>query len=534
MIQWIAHLPFSGAPPRPLTAPGLDAINLPGATLMSTQKRELITLPASDIFVSYTKLQRSETSLRVEGDFLGMMPIYRHVLADGWLVSNRIGLIQSIIGCGSPSRAALLDFLVHAAPMAERTMDARIERIPAGSILDWTPHQGPSLRIEQPLQAEQPDVGRPLANVLDEMDAILMASTRARMSDELWVSLSGGYDSRLVAGLLKRCGAKLQLISLGNSHHNEIRRAREIAKRLGFPWKRMDYPSSFLNTHREHYIDWLEAQLDPYILHLARLNEAGAPFGMKLGHGFMGDPAAGSVITQVAPEAYASFDALAEGLVDRATWEPHKKVFDALGWSHWRDELVAQTRATLVETPEVYQSAILWHTLSRQRRVIAEQLTIFAQHYSLVTPFLNVDYLNFMLKQPFQGLYDRTLFRRYFAQFYPTLAEVPHPLEAAALRPRLREMLERALHDLPTTLMNSTAWTRRTLRALQAMNPRANPDVQRLSYGGETQAIRQALADEIRLLPGADVLRMCFPTHEASYAGLAVLRRLWALAQQPT
>ncbi|MFU8868429.1 asparagine synthase-related protein [Natronococcus sp.] len=64
------------------------------------------------------------------------------------------------------------------------------------------------------------------------------------------VPLSGGYDSRLLASALVDRGREVIGFTFGRSGHPDVEVSREIAARLGIPWKFCDYDES---TWREWY-----------------------------------------------------------------------------------------------------------------------------------------------------------------------------------------------------------------------------------------------------------------------------------------
>ena len=64
------------------------------------------------------------------------------------------------------------------------------------------------------------------------------------------VPLSGGYDSRYIAAMLKLTGAEnVILLSYGQKDSFEIATAQQVAKKLGYQWKMVDYNPGFLKKY---------------------------------------------------------------------------------------------------------------------------------------------------------------------------------------------------------------------------------------------------------------------------------------------
>jgi hypothetical protein len=561
--RWIAHLPHAGAPLRSFPETGLVSVPVRGASLwvdpaptatLETTTSIIVALPGKARVATklmshepfeaalqiWSWLEIDERGLRVTSDFLGLMPGYRMDVHDGVLLSNQIALLKSVEPVQSQpmNRTGVIEFLTVLAPMGPRTLYQAISRLEPGSELLW---DGQTLTLNvTPLTAPEVDNHTPTPRVIEQMDQLLMASLQEKVAHHdgsLFVSMSGGFDSRLTAGLLKRAGVNATLVSQGARHHDEVKAARAIARRVDLPWEVRPYPTNFLETHRKDFLSIFEGQVDPFILHVAALAlSIGRDFD-SLAHGFIGDAAAGQYLDKFDTHGYSSLDALAEGIVTYFARPLLVTFFEAAGWSDWRDCLRDAVRGSLLPAPHAYQSAMLWNYTCRQRRAISYQANAQGQRLSTLLPFLDWPYMRFMLGQPLQALDNRSLFRNYLASKFPSLAEVAHPSEAFAIRPRLSEMLGRTTSNL----WRHVPGMEQLGRQRRLRDGRFDYNLQRLSYGGETPAARAKLqtiiyaaTDRFHTMIGLDVPgdldSICFPDGVFSYVGLDILRRLWALA----
>lgn len=74
------------------------------------------------------------------------------------------------------------------------------------------------------------------------------------------ISLSGGYDSRYVACMLKEVGATdVSCYSYGKGETFEVKKARQIAENLGFRWTFVNYTDSLMKDYFSgEYIDFFD------------------------------------------------------------------------------------------------------------------------------------------------------------------------------------------------------------------------------------------------------------------------------------
>ena len=107
------------------------------------------------------------------------------------------------------------------------TLHPEIRRVPPGSVLRF---QRGELRIESRqvidgLQSGPPDPDRAVAALNEEVGRLAGANP--------YLSLSGGFDSRVILSSLLRQGFKPHLITMGSDSCSDVRVARAIASRFG-------------------------------------------------------------------------------------------------------------------------------------------------------------------------------------------------------------------------------------------------------------------------------------------------------------
>ena len=60
---------------------------------------------------------------------------------------------------------------------------------------------------------------------------------RLRFEERIWADLTGGYDSRMVAGMLTRAGVPFQTSTNGSDENLDVVLARRVAQVGGYPWR---------------------------------------------------------------------------------------------------------------------------------------------------------------------------------------------------------------------------------------------------------------------------------------------------------
>ncbi|MPY87956.1 MAG: hypothetical protein GEU99_08550 [Luteitalea sp.] len=177
-------------------------------------------------------------ALRVSCDVLGILPVFFGEFSDGAVVASSPELFK-----GHPSihlsfdPAGLVGLLMTTHSMGGRTLFRQVRRAQAGHLLRWSPETGfrESSHYRIPEQVEIIDA--PLAEMVDSVDGVLdhaVRSTLLNTGEQTGMLLSGGLDSRLLAGYLHRQSRQVHAVTLGVPNDFEMQCARAVAARCGF------------------------------------------------------------------------------------------------------------------------------------------------------------------------------------------------------------------------------------------------------------------------------------------------------------
>jgi hypothetical protein len=166
----------------------------------------------------YDALSWTPDTVDVVSDPIGLKPLYWAALDDGWIFATRIlDLLRFVPAYVRPlDGLALHQMIVARAPFGDRTLHARVKRTPAGARYFWTAKDG--LTWDRSRRWEHPaaDAAMTPERLIPRLDARLseiLSGFRDMSADPWWISMSGGFDSRLVAATARRMGETLHAVT---------------------------------------------------------------------------------------------------------------------------------------------------------------------------------------------------------------------------------------------------------------------------------------------------------------------------------
>lgn len=197
-------------------------------------------------------------------DRIRSIPLFYSCQSDGIIISSSI---YPIIDETRPNilSSASVDYLLAGYVTGSDTLYEGIQQIQAGEILDYSPsREGPKLKTtkyyiflpQSPCLLTENQLEYELEQVLDKVFS-RWASILKR--HPILLPLSGGWDSRLMAAMLKHHGIKDVLCyTYGFSDNKEMSISREVASVLGYDWEFVEY-----NTRTWH--QWMsETKMQDY------------------------------------------------------------------------------------------------------------------------------------------------------------------------------------------------------------------------------------------------------------------------------
>lgn len=134
-------------------------------------------------------------------------------------------------------RRGLAGILLVHGPLRDRPLLADTQRLPKGRLVRWTADRGAWMQETYRLTGAPPPADETAADRRSRIEDAFVAAIRRHHPDdgEAAILLSGGLDSRLVAGTLAREGIPVKPLALGREDDFEVIAARGVARQLGMP-----------------------------------------------------------------------------------------------------------------------------------------------------------------------------------------------------------------------------------------------------------------------------------------------------------
>lgn len=407
----------------------------------------------------YNLFDLNSDRLELESDPLGLKPLHYADVAGGRLLFSKIldglRLLPELIKPLDP--VALNQLLTSRATIPNRTIHERIRRTPTGLVLKYGA-QG-TLRWDRDRRLRPPPIrGNVFAeNVFNENESAVSESIRAKtknLGQPLLIALSGGFDSRILAAHCAAQDMPFQAVSFGDSHHPELKNARDVASLLGIDLHTLDYDRDNSITSLPRHLAAVEATADLSTVSIAQLFRFAHVAGTGLVHGFAGDLLSGAFVSQISTDEYRSRADLTQailGLRSSAAIDGEKLLAQRVDESRLFEETLAQ----LDIDAEPHQAYLYWNFENRQRRYTASHFPIIGSSLDPVLPFLDRTVIDLWTSLPPVALENRNLFRRLLAERHAKLARIPHPEEGIPIVPNLEYQIKYLWHSMPRRILTA-------------------------------------------------------------------------------
>jgi asparagine synthetase B (glutamine-hydrolysing) len=288
---------------------------------------------------------------------------------------------------------------------------------------------------------------------------------RLRDVNKLLLPISGGLDSRTMAGLLAQSGFTGEVLaySYGQSSSRDARYGRAIARKLGYRHIHIPTPVDFMTRHMEQAAWRFDAEWAADSNWGARFSHTHPALGDIRGYtvlsGFMGDVILGSDrynYRRKAGDAPLSTEQLAEIFIGAVRDMPIDGLLDATSAAEAESGIAAIIRETFEPLQDLAPFFALLRSefIHRQRRHTATVTQSVEHDLKAITPFLDRDVVDFSTRIPLDLFHSRLLYKRMIRDHLPAVAAVPYadtglPLSDAPLRQALKWRLDRLIKHFP-------------------------------------------------------------------------------------
>jgi asparagine synthetase B (glutamine-hydrolysing) len=332
----------------------------------------------------------------------------------------------------TPSFDALgtLEFLTFGHCLADRTIFSGVKVMPQGSVLeirDGDARVRPYWRLSY---AKRP-ARTPLAQAAIELGVRLCKATERRAPNgrAYGILLSGGLDSRAVAGSLARIGHHVTSFTFGSDQSPDLKYGREIAHELNFEHERLCYDRVSL-TELLPQVVWRTEGSVPFNVPLSiahhRVIRKGADVVFN---GHFGDALTGG---HLLPGHFLSRNPvqLAEHILAKRSIVPLPTLRTLCRPSFLLDtysEMVRDLNGSVVALDEerLPLAYNIWDMTVRQPRFTFSSPAVDRYVVEQVTPFTDNEVVEWMLGLPRRHLVGQAAYKRMIVNSFPEISRVP-------------------------------------------------------------------------------------------------------------
>lgn len=281
--------------------------------------------------------------------------------------------------------------------------------------------------------------------------------------------ISGGLDSRTLAGLLaqSKFSGEVLAYSYGQPSSRDVRYGRAIAKELGYKHITIPTPPDFMVRYMDEDSWRFDAEWSAELSWGVRYTHTHPILNSAIQYpvlsGMFGDLVLGSDrfgYRHKAGDIPLSIDRLREiYYLCNQEYGPNQRIFEFLepiAASQAKKTLDQIINATLLPIAGQIPYYVLMRAEfeHRQRRHTSMVAQCIEQNCQALTPFLDIDVVEFAMRLPFNTLYGKKIYKQMIRNHLPVVAKIPYastglPLTHAPLREAVHWRLEGILRRFP-------------------------------------------------------------------------------------
>ena len=400
---------------------------------------------------------RSSGDLIVGADLLGLFPIYYYAADGVLLVGSSPELFRHhplFRTSFNPDAFATMLLLMY--PLAGETLFRNVRRLDAGHLLIGGVGRAPTELLQYRLPLSDEYVALPFSRQIRLLDEAMEQAVARHVprGGRCALLLSGGRDSRLLAGYLHRQRHDVVALTLGNaSDEFELNFGRAVAKTLGFPHETRAISLDEYPRYADLHARWLHGSggFDPIMYWGFDAHLRGLPAPVVTGYG--GDPIVGGSSfksTYYAARGPVSFEAFFKEQ-NRCGFDPGvlSKLLSPALFRDSVEEAVDRVRRVYERSGANEAQRIYAFVLRHRTRLYVGSVVWLASFGAWpVQPFVDQDVLQVVGGMPVSTLAERRAQDALLCSKFPDLAALPldrNSFDTTPLQPRLRWLLGRYL-----------------------------------------------------------------------------------------
>ena len=199
----------------------------------------------------------SRTGVIAGADLLGLLPVYYWATDDVLLLGTTIASFRPHpLFRATFNPIGAVGVLLTGGLLDGETLWRGVRRLSPGHVLAWSPRSGAREVRQYTMPVEESFADRPFDEHVAMIDEMLDAAMGRHVAhgDDTALLLSGGRDSRVVAGLCHRRGLTAHAFTWGEPRDYDVECAAAVANALGFAHTRVPDPLDDVEALVRHHV----------------------------------------------------------------------------------------------------------------------------------------------------------------------------------------------------------------------------------------------------------------------------------------
>ncbi len=411
--------------------------------------------------------ERDAGRLTIVNDRYGFQKVYWWLAPDGLeLATEPKALASHPRFDRSVSELALADFLTVGHFLDDRVFYDRVKLLPPATIAVWEGEKlvaQPYWDYQLPLAGAASEAGD---GAVDEYARLLRAAVARRAEPGIALPLTGGLDSRVLAGFLHEEAPDLEVVTttVGHDHANDVRFGRQLAGVLGYPHAFAPVGPSYIADHAEAGIAALDGAGICSTFWILAANQVFESSGAAAAWcGFLGGALAGGDLPRgvnARSEPSLALMTLWRSKFARYCSEAElARLLKPGVYAAVRGEAFAAVQRAFIAaaTDDALNRCTYVDLREKRRRFTSAYRELFGLSCRPVEPFADNQLVDFVLRLPKEAMVDQRLYRRMVLRHLPVLARVPYsktgaPVDDSRARYWSRRLAGRAKAELAARL----------------------------------------------------------------------------------
>jgi asparagine synthase (glutamine-hydrolysing) len=375
--------------------------------------------------------RRDANELIVVTDRLGLRPLYYATDGRAHVIASEIKVVVAALGISSDlSPVGMIELVALGHNIQDRTVLEQVSVLPAGTVFSFGVNGVSKRRYYRFAYAESTyrrtsrEWGETISDCLKRnVSKYLQGEGRKGLF------LSGGLDSRLVAGAIARQDRHVRAFTYGAPGSREVVYAGEIARTLGMPHTVLTHSANYLSRSLRKVVERAECAAPFFHTGSVDYHDQIEPHADVVLVGFCGDILSGAHLKRQMLGDVTQAEMI-ELIFRRALVASKEEVASVLNPAlverYWA-EFLDRFRSSVEAIPGQHgpDLADVWDMENRQRRFTFSSPKVDRPRFEIIAPLLDRNFLDVMTTLPVKARWKQAAYRHAIVDGFPELRNIP-------------------------------------------------------------------------------------------------------------